>query len=1007
MENEDRIEDQISTDNSENQANMGFVERCIKQPILPIVISTFILLLGGFALMRLQIRNTPKVERGVFDIRVNTINPMGAEEVEDQITKKLAKLLPSVPNLDYFQATSKSGESRTTVHFKAGVSESEALNDLRSVTSRAYLGSNAQAPLIFSSSSDDAMMVLYFYPSESEINDKNYFDNLQNFLDNVFTSSLKKIDGVGNVEVFGHNKPNFNIELNFFKLSQLGIRPQEISMAINRETSVSTYADIKTEIRSFTCTSRNRIKDVESLGEVIVDSKRNIKLKDVAKITIKNPEDSKIRLLNGKTKSIGVAIYKTSEGNPIAIVKSVNHLLDNLVDRQKTQYVVRNSFEKSEIIFHKTKRTFVEAIILLLVILILFLGSVRILLLPLVAIPLSVLGTFMFMWYFNLSINEITLMAFLLTIGLLVDDAILIIENIERRRKKEGKLDENVVYRATMEIYKSVIVMTATLFCVFLPVVFLPGEMGYLLREFAITISVSVGWSGVFSIILTPMMCKYFMRNYHPYHWTESFLEWLENSYRKFLLFLLPKGKFILTIVTIINMSGLGLLFFINSEYYPKTKSDYFGIYTNGLRNMKTEYLRQIEGDKISQVVEKYLPHMRYYILDISGGEIDINGEFLKYQKDIFGEKMKEDLQKSIPYINFMSYGSDDNNLYFDIIFSSQEESMVDEAAYEFTHLLNKTGKLKEYVFIQNSSYSYIIEINRIKCANNRINPDDVRSYLDFIFQSTRMTGKVLTKEGKRFRIVIKNAELGDNIKTLLSYPWKVFNRRGQEQIVNLYDLVEIKPVVNQISVDTYNGLKSKRVRILCEKNVTAGEIYNIIQNLKKNHLSKEVYLDYTKDLKEYEQNSGKIIYVLIACLLSIFLILSVQFNSFISSAIVMLTVPLAFTGAVVILYFFGTINIFSMIGGITLIALITKHGILFMSKKGDVIALSVERLRPLLMTTVAMILGSVPLLLYKEEAMVPLKQMAIVIVPGLFYGTLMVLVVFPIILFLRRSNDK
>lgn len=974
----------------------GFIETCVKKPIIPIVISIFVLLLGFFALFQLEIRNTPKIPANHFVIYGNTINPQSAEEL-DKISMKIQKKLSSVPGVDTFDSTSEQGSYKIKVNFKPGIKEATAFNDLRSAIASTRLGAESKPPQIWSQSDDDAMLVIDFYPKDEGVN-KLYFDILANFLKNALIPNLKKIEGVGTIDLRGYSKPCFALELNLLKMSKLGIRPQDVDYRISQETKNMNLAPIKTNTKSFSFSAVNTINSKDALESIVIDSRKGIYLRDIAKVTIQTKDPTSVSLLNGKTPTIKLIIYKTSDGNPLLVAKEVNKLLKELVSAQETSYKIKNNYERSEVIFQKTKQTFLEATILLFVILILFLGSIRILILPLVAIPLSILGTFVFMWQLGLSINEITLMAFLLSIGLLVDDAILVIEKIERdKHRSHGVFNEDMVIQSTLDIYKSVIVMTATLFCVFLPIVFLPGDMGYTLREFAVTIAVSVGWSCIFSLILTPMMCKYFMQNYQPFAWTEKWLKALEDAYVSMLRFLLRYRVIVLFFTFSLTVASGFLFTSIKSEYVPTTKNDYFYIQTHGLQNFKMEYLRE-EGDKITKILSQY-KELDHFYLDISNGEIEIRGK-IPGQKEVILDKIRKDLNAKIPYITFPSYGSNDDNLYFEMIFSSyNDKNYIENSAYEFMEKLEKTKTIKEYIFIKNTSYSYSLEIDKLKCQNKNTSPEEVRSILEFLLQTHKMSGKVMINNEKYRILVYHSGDLAANIKKLNALPWKIHSNNGTQQVLTLQDVVSIKPIVTNNSVEKFNGLSCKCVRVICNDNVKAGTMHKIIRDLQKKELSKDLYINFTKDLKTYEQNSGQILYIFLACLLSIFLILAVQFNSFLKSALVMLTVPLAFTGAIVIIYLYGSINIYSTIGGITLVALITKHGILFMSKDGDVVEMAAERLRPVLMTTVAMILGNIPLLLYTEDAMGPLKQMAYVIVPGLSYGTLMVLIVFPLII--------
>jgi multidrug efflux pump len=1016
----------------DNKNNMGFIETCIKKPIIPLVISIFTILLGYVALLKLEIRNTPKIPSNKFQIITSSRNPTSPQEIEKIISTKIERLLPSVPGIEEFKSTSEPSKSTITVTFKAGVDEINAFNDLRSVLSRISLGADIHPPEIYSQADDEPMLNLYFYPKD--LNEKNShminqnnnenkidnmdilaFDNLATFLKEVFIQNVKKIDGVGNVEIVGDTKVEFNIDLDLLKMSRLGIMPDDVSRSISNETQTVTLAALNTNTRSFSLTSPNKITSKFLLENIIIDSKKNISLKDIAKVTVKNRNMKRISLLNGETPTIKIFIYKTSEGNPLLIINKINSLLKELI-KDDIQYNIKNNYANSEIIFNNTKKTFVEAVVLLFIILIFFLGSIKILGLPLIAIPLSIAGTLLFVWQLKFTINEITLMAFLLAIGLLVDDAILIIEKIERERHKcllEGKeFNDDVITYATLNIYKPVIVMTATLFCVFLPVVFLPGEMGYTLREFAITISISVGWSCIFSLILTPMMCKYFMKNYHPFVWTEKLLQFIEKIYKKILLGVFRFKKTFLMFTIILTIISGYLFINIKSEYNPPVMSEYFAISSNGLESYKIKHLEK-EINKIKKIFDQISDKYKYienFYIDITDGEIEIRGKINNQKKNIILPLIKEELKKQIPYITFSSYNKDEENLYFNIIFSSYEKAnVIKEASYEFLDLLKETGKIKDYIFIKDESYSYKLDIDEKKCSYKGVNPEEVRKILEFILQSTKLKGKILDDENNKYSIIVNyKKDLAANLDKLHSYHWRMkgYFEKGFQPL-NIRDLVTITPIVSERSITKFNGLKSKTVQILCKKDVTAGEISKLVRDLQRKNLPKNIYLNVTGDVKEYEANSGQIVYIFLACLLSIFLILAVLFNSFLKSATIMLTVPLAFTGAIFILYFYGSINIYSTIGAITLVALITKHGILFMNSEGEIVDIAIERLRPVLMTTIAMILGNIPLLLYTDEAMVPLKQMAYVIVPGLTYGTIMVLFVFPIFLDFLKKRGK
>ncbi|OED45276.1 hypothetical protein AB836_02240 [Rickettsiales bacterium (ex Bugula neritina AB1)] len=597
------------------------------------------------------------------------------------------------------------------------------------------------------------------------------------------------------------------------------------------------------------------------------------------------------------------------------------------------------------------------------------------------------------MYLLNFSLNQITLMAFLMAIGLLVDDAILVIEKIETDKNHKS------IFESLKEIALPIIIMTATLFFVFLPIVFIKGELGSLLKEFATTISISVGISGLLSLTITPMACKYFMKNYHPFQITEKFLNFLTNCYINLLERLIKYSKKIIILVVLLNSSGLYLLFFLKMEYLPKVKEDYFGIFTQGLTNIKLEHLEK-SIPTINKIMKKYKSDIKYYEIFLENNRMVIRGR-VKKDRDILENSILKDLKINLQQYNFVVAGENSNNVCFNMYFYSHKPiEKVKNISYNFMNKLNKIGILDQYVFIRQKTFGLNIDILKEKCAYYNIDIYELQELLEFLMQDIRLKGKIST-DNNRYKIVFKkNKEIANNFKKLSQYVWHFKNRK-----MLLSEIIQQSPKEDYINIENYNGLNSYKVELLFKPNVTVGEAVSKIESLAKSHLKKDFYISFDGSGKTFKDNSQNLFLIFGSCLLSIFLILSLQFNSFYQSLLVMLTVPIAITGALLVLYFTGTINVFSIIGGLTLVALITKHGILFMSAINnkdtnmDILEISRKRFRPVLMTTIAMILGNIPLLFEQNSAMVPIKQIALVLVPGLSYGTIIILFVFPMII--------
>lgn len=963
---------------------MKILKDFIEKPVITIVLSVSIVLIGVYGLLQLSWRDLPENKKSSFMIFTNMKNPSTCEIVNEVVTKKIENQIKKMNGVDYFISTSNSNSSKIQVSFTS--INKDPLNDLRDAVAKAEISSEAKHPIIYAEDYSGEVATINFYSHNISNNE------LSDYLQDILMPQLKKIDGVGNIEIYGFMKPYFAIQFDLYKLSRLsefGLRISDLSRCIDAATNSYSLGNVNTHIKTYQFSRTSDVKDLSELKNIYINADRKIKLSDVATLTIKNSQKNKKFLFNGITETINMEVFKTNQGNPIGIMDEIKKILKDLPPHVK--YNIKNNYEEPEIVLQKTKKTFWEACILIIFILIIFLGAIKITILPVIVIPMSIIGTFIFMHLLHFSLNQITLMAFLMAIGLLVDDAILVIEKIESDKGRKS------IFASMQEIALPIIIMTATLFFVFLPVIFIKGEIGSLLKEFSATISVSVGISGLLSLTLTPMACRYFMKDYHPFVWTENFLNFLTSIYILILRNLIKYRTKIIALVFFLNMSGLSLLFFLKMEYLPQVEKDYFGIFTQGLNNIKLEYLEK-SVPIINQIMEKYKDHLQYYEIHLENNKMIVRGR-VKKNRNIIENNILQDLQKILPEYKFIVAGESSNNVCFDVYFYSHRSiEDVKNIAYSFVDDLEATHLLQQYIFIKKKTFGLNVDILKDKCAYYNIDVYELQELLEFLMQDIRLKGKI-SIGNRRYKIIFKkNKEIANNFQKLSQYVWHFKNRK-----MLLNEIIRQVPKEDYINIENYNGLNCYKAELLFKSNITMGEAVGKIENIAKK-LPKDFHIAFGGSAKIFKDNSQNLFLIFGSCLLSIFLILSLQFNSFYKSLLVMLTVPIALTGALFVLYFSGTINIFSIIGALTLVALITKHGILFMSaisesKDEDILEISKKRFRPVLMTTIAMILGNIPLLFETTNAMAPIKQMALVIVPGLTYGTIVILFVFPMII--------
>ncbi|MEJ3630185.1 multidrug efflux RND transporter permease subunit VmeD [Vibrio vulnificus] len=1000
---------------------MRFTDVFIKRPVLAVSISFLIALLGLQAVFKMQVREYPEMTNTVVTVTTSYYGA-SADLIQGFITQPLEQAVAQADNIDYMTSQSVLGKSTITVNMKLNTDPNAALADILAKTNsvRSQLPKEAEDPTV-TMSTGSTTAVLYIGFTSDELSSSQITD----YLERVINPQLFTINGVSKVDLYGGLKYALRVWLDPAKMGALRLTATDVMGVLNANNYQSATGQVTGEFVLYNGSADTQVSNVQELENLVVKSGDGevIRLGDIAKVTLEKSHDVYRASANGQ-EAVVAAINAAPSANPINIAADVLQLLPQL-ERNLPSNIKMNVMYDSTIAInesiHEVVKTIVEAAVIVLVVITLFLGSFRAVIIPIVTIPLSLIGVAMVMQAMGFSWNLMTLLAMVLAIGLVVDDAIVVLENVDRHIK-EGESPFRAAIIGTREIAVPVIAMTLTLGAVYAPIALMGGITGSLFKEFALTLAGSVFVSGIIALTLSPMMCSKMLKAHEkPSKFEEKVhhvLDGMTNRYEKMLKAVMDHRPVVIGFALIV-FGTLPVLFkFIPSELAPSEDKGVVMLMGTGPSNANLDYLQNTMND-VNKILSDQ-PEVEF--AQVFTGVPNSNQAFglatLKpwSQREASQAEITKrvgGLVSNVPGMAVTAFqmpelpgAGSGLPIQFVITTPNSFESLYTIASDILTEVTSSPLFVYSDLDLKYDSATMKIKIDKDKAGAYGVTMQDIGITL-----GTMMADGYVNRidlNGRSYEVIPQvERKWRLNPESMKNY----YVRAADGKAVPLGSLITIDVIAEPRSLPHFNQLNSATIGAVPSPGTAMGDAINWFENIASSKLPTGYNHDYMGEARQFVTEGSALYATFGLALAIIFLVLAIQFESIRDPIVIMVSVPLAICGALIALAWgLATMNIYSQVGLITLVGLITKHGILICevakeeqlhnkrSRIEAVMEAAKVRLRPILMTTAAMIAGLIPLMYATGAGAAQRFSIGIVIVAGLAIGTLFTLFVLPVI---------
>ena len=1008
----------------------------IQRPVLSTVISIVIVLFGIIGFSYLGIREYPSVDPPIVTVTTNYTGA-NADIIESQITEPLEESINGIAGISSLTSTSSDGRSSISVEFDLGIDMDAAANDVRDRVSRAVrnLPADADPPIVVKSDANAETIL-----SVTVSSDQRSLLQLTDMGINIFKERLQTIPGVSEIRIWGEKKYAMRLEMDPGKIAAYGLTPIDVRNALLAQNVELPSGRIEGYEKEMVVRTFGRLTTEEDFNNMIISEDDNVlvRFKDIGRARL-SPENERTLLRgDGGVPMIGVALTPQPGANYIDIVdeayKRVEQIKKELPEDIRLGVALDTTTTIRKAISEVEETIFISFLLVVLVIFI-FLRDWRTTLIPVIAIPISLIGSFFVMYLAGFSINILTLLGIVLATGIVVDDAIVVMENIYAKIEK-GMPPLQAGHEGSAEIIFAIISTTITLTAVFLPIIFLEGLTGRLFREFGIVVASAVIISAVVSLTLTPMMSSRMLkkkeRNGKFYRSTERFFTRLIDGYHHSLSRFMQRSwiAFVLIAVTLAIIFGIGSQ--ISSELAPMEDKSRLRVMATAPEGTSFEKM-----DDFTMQLVNLTDTMREKasLLSVTspgfGASVSTNSSFVRItlvppdQREKSQDELARELNAKLKAYNFarsfvvqeqtISTGGGLRGLPVQYVLQATTLDKLREALPEF---LEKARSRPEFDVVDYdlkfNKPELKLEINREKAREMGVEVRDIAETLQLLFSGQRFGFFILN--GKQYQVIGQAArenrnEIGDLARVTV--------RNQQGELVRLDNLVSMKQESSPPQLYRYNRYVSATISAQPADGVTIGQGIEVMDEIADEVLDETFSTSLAGASKDFTESSSSLLFAMLFALTLIYLVLSAQFESFRDAVIIMITVPLALAGAVLSLWLFGhTFNIFSQIGIIVLIGIVTKNGILIvefanqrkrsgLAVKEAVIEAASQRFRPILMTSLATVLGAMPIALALGDAATSRIPMGIAIIGGLLFSLGLTLYVIPALyIYITSKND-
>ena len=994
---------------------MNISELSIRRPVLSTVMTLIILLFGFIGYNSLGVREYPSVDNPIISVSCSYPGA-NADVIENQITEPLEQNINGIPGIRSLSSTSSQGSSRITVEFELSVDLETAANDVRDKVSRAqrYLPRDCDPPTVSKADADATPILMVTIGS-----DKRSLLEISEIADLTVKEQLQTIPDVSSVEIWGEKKYSMRLWIDPIKMAGYGITPMDLKNAVDKENVELPSGSIEGNTMELSIRTLGLMHTAEEFNNLIIKEENNriIRFSDIGRAELEARDLKSYMKMNG-VPMIGIVVIPQPGANHIDIANEVYKRMETMKKDLPEDVTYQYSFDNTKFIrasINEVKTTIYEAFILVIIIIFLFLRDWRVTLVPCIVIPVSLIGAFFVMYLAGFSINVLSMLAVVLSVGLVVDDAIVMTENIYIRIER-GMSPKAAGIEGSKEIFFAVISTTITLLAVFFPIVFMEGTTGRLFREFSIVVSGSVIISSFAALTFTPMLATKLLKKRQEKNWfyrkTEPFFEGLNNCYSKLLDMFLKKRMWA-WIITAITLIGIFYLWnAIPSEMAPMEDRSRITINTKGPEGVTYEYMRDYAED-ITATADSIMPDAEAITTRVfsGSGNIQITLKDLKdrdYSQMEVAEKLSRVVQKKTKARAFVqqqsTFGGRRGGMPIQYVIQATNIEKLEKILPIFMAKVyeNPVFQMAD-VNLKFSKPEARISINRDKANVMGVNTRDIAQTLQYGLSGQRMG--YFYMNGKQYEILGEiNRQQRNKPVDLKS----IYIRSKNGDMIQMDNLIELDEGIAPPQLYRYNRFVSATVSAGLAEGKTIGEGLDEMDKIAAEVLDDTFRTALTGESKEYRESSSSLMFAFILALVLIYLILAAQFESFKDPFVIMLTVPLAVSGALIFMYFNGqTMNIYSQIGIIMLIGLVAKNGILiveFANQKQEngidkltaIREASIQRLRPILMTSVSTILGLVPLAFATGEGANGRIAMGISVVGGMLISTLLTMFIVP-----------
>ncbi|MGY1519407.1 efflux RND transporter permease subunit [Luteimonas sp. A482] len=1010
---------------------MKLSDLSIKRPVFAIVISLLLVVLGLMSFMRLTLRELPNIDPPIVSVEVNYPGASAAV-VETRVTQILEDALSGIEGINTIQSSSRNGRADVTIEFNLTRDIEAAANDVRDRISRVMdrMPDEADPPEI-SKVEADAEVIVWLNMRSTAMDTM----ALTDYADRYVVDRLSALDGVARVQLGGSQRYAMRIWLDRDAMAARGITAGDVEAALRSENVELPAGRIESESRDFTLRVERGYREPEQFAQLPLrrgDDGYVVRLGDVAQVEV-GPEERRSYLRSNGVPNVGLGIVRTSTANALDVARAARVEAEVIQETLPEGTDIYVSFDSTTFIDASIKRvywTLAEAMALVFLVIWLFLGSLRAALIPAVTVPVCLIAAFIALYAFGFSINLLTLLALVLCIGLVVDDAIIVLENAQRRVDL-GEPPLVAARRGTAQVAFAVIATTAVLVAVFLPVGFMEGNTGRLFRELSVALAGAVALSAFVALTLTPMMCSKLLR---PHVKTTGFNAWMNRQlgrvskgygHRVSRLVALPGGRLLAMVVAAMVLCGLvaALLFLrVPSELAPAEDRGRFFLMIDGPEGAGFDYtvqqvqqveeivLRQVGEGKPIQRANSRAPR------SWGGGEEMHTGQIIVFLEDWGTREQSTDevvagLRRQFTDVPGVQVRA---SVPGGLVGSRGQRYQLVLGGPDYAELAEWRDRVLERMEsnpgIQDPDSDYKetrpqmrVQIDRARAADLGVSVTEIGRTLETMMGSRRVTTYV--DNGEEYEVVV---QAGREARMTPADLGNTYVRGSDGGLIPMSNLVTLEEIAEPGNFNRFNRLRAITISAGLAPGYSMGEALDWTRQVIDEELPDYAQIDWKGETREYQRAGGAVLVTFTMALLIVYLVLAAQFESFIHPLVIMLTVPLAVLGALIGLWATGgTLNLFSQIGIVMLVGLAAKNGILIvefanqlrdegMSVREAIAEASAVRLRPILMTSAATVMGAVPLVAAGGPGSASRATIGVVIIFGVSFATLLSLFVVP-----------